>query len=86
MNLMTYDQRIDAVVEEYRSQGTQDNAVHVKQCEKILLILAHVYEHEWDMEASVDWDMLLQCMTAWSDAWNVQILQRAQSQNNSEYP
>ena len=77
MNLMTWDQRLDAVVEVYHSQGTQDNAYRIRQCEKVMHILNYVNAHKWDEEASVDWDSLLQQMTAWSAAWNNQLMQKA---------
>ena len=76
MNL-TWEQRIDAVVELYHSQGTQDNAFRVRQCEKIMHILNYVHAHKWDEESSVDWNSLLQSMTAWSAAWNNQLMQKA---------
>jgi hypothetical protein len=74
MNLMTYDQRIDAVVEEYRSDAPQDNKYLVTQVEKIQGILSQIQEHKWDHEPSVEWDKLLECMVAWSKAWDSKLL------------
>lgn len=76
MNL-TWEQRIDAVVELYHSQATQDDAFRVNQCEKVMHILNYVHAHKWNEEPSVNWDSLLQRMTAWSAAWNNQLIQKA---------